>query len=523
MAASSAAGDDKAREDLKRRLADRWWRLTHLYWITDKAGNVIRFEPNATQRALLKDLHNRNIVLKSRQHGVTTWACIIALDTALFRSNTNCGLVFHKVEDAQAAFVTKIMFAYERLPQWLKDIRSIVHKDNTGSLELANGSKIKVSLSHRSGTLQFLHISEYGPMWAMSPQRAQEVKSGALNTVSPGGIVTIESTAYGRIGDFYTKCDLARRQQRMREAGEAGLSRMDYQFHFFAWWQDPTNELAPEGVPIGTELAEYFAAKEQELGIELTPRQRAWYAKKAEEQDDKMKREHPTTPDEAFEQAVEGAYYGKAIAKAESDGRICDLPIIPGVPVNTFWDIGRSDMNAIWFHQHIGVWHHFVDYYENSGEQIAHYAEELQRRGYTYGKHYLPHDGGNVDYSGADNKTRKQVLDDLVPGRVVVVERIDMVQDGIDMVRQALPRCRFDKVRCGEDPPGSGHGGVPALLAYRKAWNDKLNTWHDYPLHDWASNGADAFRQFAQGYPLDGINDASARRGRRADRDWRTA
>lgn len=516
--------DPRDRERLKELLSDRWWRLTHLYYIVDKNGDVVLFKPNAVQVLFLEGFHNRNLVLKSRQHGITTLAAILALDTALFRSNTTCGLVMHKQDDAEKVFVGKILFAYERLPDWLKASRRIVRRDMTGELELSNGSKIYVSLSHRSGTLQFLHVSEYGPMCAFYPLRASEVKSGALNTVSPNAIVTIESTAHGRIGDYYRMCQAAMKLDKMVAAGTAKLSKLDYRFHFFAWYQDPINELDPDGVPIAPDLVEYFQQLEDEHGIVLSARKRAWYAKKSEEQGDKMKQEHPSTPEEAFEQAIEGAYFAKEMGKALREGRVLDLPIIPGVPVNTFWDIGVSDTTDIWFHQQIGPWHHFVDYYSNSGEQAEHYARVLRERGYMYGKHYLPHDGVNTDWSASGNLTRLQVLQKMLPGKVELVERIDNKQDAIDMARQALARCRFDRTRCGENPPGSGRGGLPGLMSYRKAWNEKLSVWHDYPLHDWASNTADAFMQFAQGFPLNGVNDVDTRERRRRERkgSWRT-
>src|SRR5574337_1351128 len=66
------------RERLKALLADRRWRLSHLYRITDKWGKVIRFVPNTVQELFLAGFHNRNLVLKSRQHGITTLAAILA-------------------------------------------------------------------------------------------------------------------------------------------------------------------------------------------------------------------------------------------------------------------------------------------------------------------------------------------------------------------------------------------------------------------------------------------------------------
>jgi hypothetical protein len=520
---ADAATEEANREELKRRLSDRYWRLTHLYWIKDKEGNEVLFKPNPQQDAFLRRMHNRNIVLKSRQHGFTTLGALLALDTALFRAGTNCGMVMHQQKELEKVFRGKIIFAYDRLPDWIKELRPIKRLDMSGELELSNGSVISVGLSHRGGTLQWLWISEFGPMCAFTPQRADEVVTGALNTLTPGMIVNIESTAHGRGGPYHLMVTRARQLANLIAAGVAKLTALDYLFHFHAWHEDKANRLDPDGIPISRELEDYFTKLQVEHGITLDAWQRAWYAKKSEEQGEKMKREHPSTPDEAFEAAIEGAYYGKQLTLAEKQGRICDLPIIPGVPVNTFWDIGMNDTTAIWFHQQVGAWHHFIDYYENSGEQAAHYAKELIDRGYVFGKHYVPHDGGNTDWSANGNKTRQEILQDLLPGQVVLVERIEAIGDGIDMVRQAFARCRFDRTRCGESKPGSGRGGLPALHGYQKKWNETTSTWHDYPLHNWASNGADAFRQWAQAYPLNGINDNdTSTRRRQRQRDWRT-
>jgi len=524
VSAMAAELPNADRERLKQLLSDRNWRLRNLYQIQDKYGQTIMFSPNPVQQRFLETMHNRNVDLKSRQHGMTTLGSLLALDTALFRCGTRCGMVMHKQSELEKVFRNKILFAYDRLPEWLKAVRPIRRLDGSGEIEFENDSGIAVSLSHRSGTLQWLWISEYGPMCAFYPKRANEVKTGALNTLVPECIVTIESTAHGRGNDFHLICTRAQRLANLVEGGAAIYTPLDYKFHFFAWFEDAANQIDPVGVPISRELEEYFEQLEVENKIVLTPAQRAWYAKKAEEQGDDMKREHPSTPEEAFEAAIEGAYYGKLLVKAEKEGRICDLPILPGIPVNTFWDIGFNDTTAIWFHQQVGPWHHFLDYYENSGEQAAHYADVLTKRGYQYGKHYLPHDAVNTDWSGNNgNLTRAQVLSGLISGKVEWVQRIDHIGDGIDMVRQALPRCRFDRTRCGETKPGEGRGGLLSLAAYQKQWNELTDTWRDHPLHNWASNGADAFRQFAQGYPINGVNDAGTRsRRRERDRNWKT-
>jgi len=498
--------DQLSREELKKRLADRSWRLNNLYWIKDKGGRIVRFKLNPVQVDLDEGLHNRNIVLKSRQHGITTYAAIRALDTALFRKNSTCGLVFHTQKAARSTFRTKVMFAYDRLPGWLKAEIPLTKRDMVGEVEFANGSSIECSTSHRGGTLQYLHISEYGPMVAMYPIRAAEVASGALNTVAADEdtVITIESTAMGAWGDFYDRCQRAMTHDRLVEAGTAVRTILDWKLFFFAWWMDPSNRIDPEGVTIGDAEAKYFDSIEAEFECRLFPEQKAWYVKKLEEQKDKMAREHPSTPKEAFQGSVEGSYYAAELQKAEAQGRVCDLPFIPTLPVYTFWDIGRNDSTAIWFAQAVGPWLHFIRYYENSGEGAAHYANVLAKfrdeEGYRYERHYLPHDAGVADWSQGDNRTRKQVLEDMKIGRVEIVPRIANLNDGIEMTRQMLSRCKFDQTLCGEHPVGSGRGGLPALRAYRRGFDEQADCWKDHPIKDWSNHGSDALRQAAQGF-----------------------
>lgn len=502
------AADAAEMARVRTALADRWWRLNNLYWITDKWGKKVRFKPNWVQAQLDDRLWFLNIVLKSRQHGVTTWACIRALDMILFRSNCKAGIVAHTAADAAKFFRQKVLYAYDNLPDWLKALRPAVRRDmRDGILELSNGSSIEVSVSHRGGTLQFLHISEYGPMCSLYPERAKEVAAGALNTVAAGNIVVIESTARGASGDFYERCQTAMSMDAAVRAGTASLSELDYRFHFFGWYHDQANAIDPGNVPIPEESAKYFELLEGELGIALSAGQRAWYVKKAADQREHMTSEHPSTPAEAFRSSVDGAYYGMEMAKAEAEGRICDLPFNPAQPVYTFWDIGHSDASAIWFMQENGPWFDFIGYYEASGEQAAHYAKQLQiytaERDWLYSKAYLPHDIEVTEWVGTgDNKTRRELLEDMGVKPIEVVPRISNVLEGIDMVRRVLPRCRFDRTRCG--PPKAGdrsrRGGIEALRNYRKEYNEKLETFRDTPLHDWCSHGADAFRQFAQGF-----------------------
>jgi len=189
----------------QQRLADPFWRLNNLYKIKDKTGEVITLKVNWAQYALYESMHYLNCILKARQLGMTTIIQIFMLDRCLFNDNQNAGVVAHNKEDAEAFFADKIKFAYDNLPEDLRKLRR-ADTNTTRALKFSNGSMIRVGTSMRSGTYQYIHISEFGKMCAKFPDKAAEVITGTLNTVAPGQMVFIESTAEGPFGEFYDMC-----------------------------------------------------------------------------------------------------------------------------------------------------------------------------------------------------------------------------------------------------------------------------------------------------------------------------
>ena len=137
---------------------------------------------------------------------------------------------------------------------------------------------------------------------------------------------------------------------------------------------------------------EYFASIAQQVHEPITAERQAWYIGKAKALGDDMMREYPSTPDEAFQVTIRGAYYAKEIREARVAGRITKVSYQPVAPVNTWWDLGINDKTAIWFMQRIGKEWHAIDYYENTDEGLAHYARVLQDKKYLYGTHIAPHD-----------------------------------------------------------------------------------------------------------------------------------
>nr|WP_292151009.1 terminase [Mesorhizobium sp.] len=443
------------------------WRLNNLYWIVNKEGQRTLFQMNWAQERLFNEMHYLNVILKARQLGFTTLIQIFMLDAAVFNSDVRCGTIAHTLGDAQTIFRDKVKLPYDNLPDGLKAAVRIASSNST-ELMLSNNSSIRVGTSLRSGTLQYLHVSEYGKLCAKFPEKAREVRTGALNTVQAGQIVFIESTAEGQEGHYYETCQTAQAKQRTG----AKLTTLDFKFHFYPWWKSPEYVVDPVGVVISDDMAKYFA-KLAKAGIELTPAQQAWYAKKTETQLSDMKREYPSLPEEAFEAAVEGAYYAHELAALELRGRVGIFPADPKYLVHGAWDIGRHDYTAIWFFQLIGGRIRIVGYYQMAGEGLPHHAKEVKdlaaERGWTLGAQIWPHDGRVTEWGSGLGRVEQG----LAHGLKIMIGADLSIDDGINAVRATLPLCEFD-----EGPTAEGR---KALAAYRKEWSEDRGMWLDKP------------------------------------------
>lgn len=485
---------DELKAEFAKNLADPMWRIQNLYKIIikgddeDAEGLVVQFTPNRAQRRFIERLHHRNIILKARQLGFTTLIAIVWLDHALFNANSRCGIIAQDREAAKIIFRDKVKFAYQSLPQELRD-RMPLEADNADELLFAhNNSSIRVATSMRSGTIHRLHISEFGKICAKYPDKAKEVITGSIPAVPLTGITVIESTAEGAEGAFH---DMTRRAIEMHEMGK-DLTERDYQFHFFPWWQEERYRMDPAGVVMTASDAEYFERIEAEASTVLDDWQRAWYVATRDadfvDNEENMWQEYPSTPNEAFQVSVEGCYYSKQLAKARKQGRVLNIPVLD-VPVNTFWDIGNRDGTAIWFHQQVGMEDRFIDYYEEHGEDLKHYIQYLQSSGYIFNKHFLPHDADHVRL-GKSNKSTKQMLKELGLSNLVVVPVAPSINEAIQLTRTNMASCYFDESACKD--------GLKRLSNYKKRWNKAAGRWSDEPMHDANSEGADAFRQWAQ-------------------------
>jgi hypothetical protein len=490
-------------EDLRAKLSNPMWRLCNLYKIITKGsddpddpGLIMTFNPNRAQLRLLNRLHHRNIVLKARQLGFTTLIAILYLDHALFNANVRCGIIAQDRETAESIFKDKVKFAYDNLPDSLREAMSLKKCSATELVFGHNNSSMRVATSVRGGTIHRLHVSEFGKICAKYPDKAKEIMTGSIPAVPLDQILTIESTAEGREGEFFK---LSQRAEASQKAGKV-LTKRDYRFHFFPWWGQQEYRLDPAGVPIGQKDREYFEEIEAKIGRTLDPEQKAWYVATRDadypENPERMWQEYPSTPAEAFQKSSEGCYFTKQIAAARKAKRITKVPHIDGVPVHTLWDIGNTDGTAIWLFQIIGLQYRFIGFLEGWGETYSHFVKELHKLPYVYGKHWLPHDASH-ERMREDEDTAMTPADSL--GRlglrnIEIVPRIPEKQFSIQAARDWFSNCWFDEEECKD--------GIDHLENYKRKWNGSIGAWADEPLHDLNSEAADAYQQGAIIYQL---------------------
>lgn len=473
-------------DEMLTNLANKEWRMNNLYYIKNKDGGKTLFKMNEAQADFHENRRKRNIILKSRQLGFTTYECIRKLDDVLFSENTDSLLISYDTDSSNDIFDNKIDFAWSNLPEEVRKLFT-VSADNKNTLKLGFGngseSSIYVRSSGRSGTYHDVHISEFAKICLKYPDKAKEIITGTIPAVPMNGQIDIESTAEGQDGAFYNMFWSSWGKK------DSDLEITDYKAFFYNWQWD-VDEIEKIGEPkkdLPQEFREY-QRKHDLSDLEIT----YYYLKWIGENRDwaLLRQEYPTTPEEAFEVSVEGAYYHECITQARADNRICKIAYSDIMTVDTFWDIGLDDEMVILFCQRFGKEIRIIDVYHNNGQALEHYFLAMAEKKYKFGTHYLPWDARIK--SVRDNKSIQDDFnesDQLYPTlglrNNAIVENTSVIH-GINLTRKLFANFYFDEVKCGEL--------LKLLIRYRKDWDDKNGRFKDKPVHDMSSHFADPLR-----------------------------
>ena len=195
--------------------------------VRGKDGQVRRLRANAVQREFERRRGERNIVLKARQMGLTTWVAGRFLLKTVTRPGTLTLLVAH-TQDAAEEILRIVHRFVEHLPAGLKagalktsrsSVRQIVFPEIDAEFRVESAADRNAG---RGLTYQNLHCSEVA-RWG---DGAAEVLAGLRAGLAPGGMgeQVLESTPDGVGGCFY---------EEWQRADEVGMVK-----HFFPWWME---------------------------------------------------------------------------------------------------------------------------------------------------------------------------------------------------------------------------------------------------------------------------------------------
>lgn len=191
----------------------------------------------------------------------------------------------------------------------------------------------------------------------------------------------------------------------------------------------------------------------------------------------------------SFEAAILGAYFGREMAEAERDGRICDVPYDPSLPCYTAWDIGKGANMPVWIWQPTYKGPHCIDYVEGiHSDGIPQVFRKTRDLGYPIEADWMPEDA--LALGVGSGRTRIEQVK-LLGGNPKVAHG-QKIDDRIAAAKLTIPLTRFDALRCKD--------GIEALRQYKADHDEVLRTFKDTPLKNWASHPADAYQVVARAW-----------------------
>jgi len=427
------------------------------------------------------------MILKSRQQGISTYYLIDYFDNAIHLNHRTVGMQAQGREESQT-LLTRVQTLWDMLdPNYKAHALGGLVKTKSSTTEQAysNGSQIFIRTSFRSATLHDLHISEFGKTAHKYPDKAAEIISGSMEACAPlpGNNIAIESTAEGE-DKFKDMWDEA------YDLDPDLRSAEDFLPIFLPWHVDPDCVNTTPQVLTDKEV-EYFRR------LDITdPLKHNFYIAKKRRLKSRITKEYPSTPEEAFQAALELAFYGALFTDLEAEGRIKDNLYDPALPVYAAVDLGISKTDLfciVYLQEHVDSDDIRIIGEDNGrDEDIPFYCDLIHRRE-EIECIYLPHDAEVRSMN--DKKTRTTAFREQ-GFRVKVVKRSGLL-DGIDRVRQYIPRMGID-TKCTMVQK--------TMKNYVKVFDEKLQLATATPVHNFWSHMADALRTGIMGLKKRGTN-----------------
>jgi len=277
--------------------------------VRTKNAKTVPFRLNPIQKLVAKERALRNIYLKPRQIGLSTF--ILASNFADVATTPNWFVrVAANDKDTTETLFQTIRFFYDSLPKELKPVTRYENKRELFFPRLNSGIDVMTAGGDAPGrgtTINALHCSEVA-FWRGDPE---SILAGMLESVPLSGKVDLESTPNGVGGMFYQKYMLAK-------SGEG-----EYKSHFFPWWLDPGYSLTDEQAQaLGVAVDRPLSDDEQTLfnRVDLTREQLNWRRWKSTSASKLFAQEYPEDDASCFLVSGSGYFDSEAITRAKQIG-----------------------------------------------------------------------------------------------------------------------------------------------------------------------------------------------------------
>ncbi len=203
--------------------------------VRDRQGADRFLQANPAQAAFEMDRGQRNIILKARQMGVTTWIAGRFFLKTVMNPGTLTVMVAQTQESAEGIFrvVQRFWECLDEYEQQTIFKRSIANVSAMRFPELDSEFRVLSASDPNAGrglTIQNLHCSEV----ARWPGNAHETLAGLRAALVPSGELVLESTPNGAYGCFYEEWTKAV-EPGQKDTDPGALVR-----HFFPWWMEPS-------------------------------------------------------------------------------------------------------------------------------------------------------------------------------------------------------------------------------------------------------------------------------------------
>lgn len=468
-------------------LRDPFWRLRHLYKCKKEgSGEALPFRMRPEQEQVIRALYDHPgepvYIVKARRLGLSTGIGLAMMDHCAWNGGA-VGRLIERNQDFAGEKMRDIMrFGFESMPKEITSRFDVKHQGSpqildpkvTG-LDENKRSMIHAGIAARGGDCSWLWVSEWGPIAHKDPTRSEEIRTGAFPAARLGKRVVETTWMGGKSGDLWELIKPIYQQ----EEGATGT------LLFFPWWNDPVC-VRLDGGAVDGETEGYFRSLSDTLSRKFQQEQKRWYVVAKKESGIFIKREYPSTIEEALSAPVEGAIYAKWVQEAHAKGRVLPIPVDGNTLVHTFWDLGSPKNTRVWYVQVSGMYMKVLRVDMGTDETIAERWARMLGYGYNFGKHYLPHDAKQTERLGKSMETSCR---DAGMQNVVVLPpcsiRGEGIWYGINHMRGLFASFMFDSVLCAD--------ALDDLQAYH---TDKDND----PVHDPSSHTADAGRTLAEAH-----------------------